>query len=156
KTRKLLCEIDHESNNVVFARTGDRIALAGGKRNPTAFTFAVAPRLDKDEDDEKKDREDPKKATTPKKQPPKLFEEPGVHIVDAGTGKPICRIPAGAASFAFYPDGNKLVTLDPDSGLRLWDAGSGKELQTLATQLQHESQLAGVSPDGKWIGVLAG
>lgn len=54
---------------------------------------------------------------------------PFIEITRPGTQ----HISAFVTSFAFSPDGEKIVVADASGGVRVWDAVSGKELQGLST-----------------------
>jgi WD40 repeat protein len=57
----------------------------------------------------------------------------------------------GAAyGIAFAPDGQRVATAGEDRAVRLWDAGSGKEIKALTGHGQRVMRVA-FSPDGKWL-----
>jgi WD40 repeat protein len=85
-----------------------------------------------------------------------------VKVWDSASGKEVLTLkghPGNVKSVVFTPDGKKLVS---SSGkwhkekkqwlgeIRIWDAGSGKELQTLNGHADEIECLA-ISPDGKWL-----
>jgi len=58
-------------------------------------------------------------------------------------------------ALAISPNGQRLVTATAADGLRLWDAGSGKLLQTFAWQVPGWNMGAPVfSADGQWLAVV--
>jgi WD40 repeat protein len=79
-------------------------------------------------------------------------------VVNVATGKANCALKVQRSAMEFTPDGKGLLTLDlyGESPPRLWDAATAKEIRTF--QLQHEGsqRLAGFSPDGKMLAVMAG
>ena len=59
---------------------------------------------------------------------------------------------AGVAQVVFSPDGQKIATASLDGTVRLWDAGTGRELKVLGG---HEGRVFGAdfSPDGQTIAI---
>jgi RNA polymerase sigma factor (sigma-70 family) len=55
---------------------------------------------------------------------------------------------------AFAPDGKTLVSCGLWDGIRIWDAGSGRQIRRLTNQISGNRPLT-LSPDGKWLAILS-
>ena len=81
-----------------------------------------------------------------------------VRLNDAVTGERLRQFDALAGhvlALAISSDGQRLVTATAADGLQLWDAGSGKLLQTFAWQVPGWNMGAPVfSADGQWLAVV--
>jgi len=81
------------------------------------------------------------------------YEEAAIQLWQVATGKEIGRLEghrSWVTSFAFWPDGNKLVSSSADQTLRIWDLTSKTCLDTLYGHRQEVWRTA-LMPDGKTI-----
>ena len=53
-------------------------------------------------------------------------------------------------SYAYSPDGRRIVSAGSDGTLKIWDAGSGNEITTIPTLNDHV-EICSFSPDGQRI-----
>src|SRR5262249_48156239 len=69
---------------------------------------------------------------------------------DSSSGKELARLPhdAEVRAVAFTPDGKRLASTGADRLVHLWDADTGRELQSLSGHEDRVEALA-FSPDGK-------
>jgi WD40 repeat protein len=84
-----------------------------------------------------------------------LFWEPAgrVSLWDWTTRRKLRDWAEPGKSLAFSPDGQLLAVTSKEPGLRLWETGSGKLRQALATPKQVWSPA--FSPDGRWLAAAA-
>jgi WD40 repeat protein len=80
-----------------------------------------------------------------------VVEEDDMHLYDVATGNPLHRLRHYWASrIAYAPDGKTLASVRGRT-IRLWDAGTGKELFTDLGGHQAGVAAVAVSPDGQWV-----
>lgn len=73
---------------------------------------------------------------------------------DLATGKPLYPLGAsvtGLRSIAFLPDGNRLVSVNLDDTISLWEAQSGKMLRS--SKHGGNARVASLAPDGKTLAI---
>ena len=81
-----------------------------------------------------------------------ILEDTGasIRVWDLGTGKsavPVTGLKPSVARVVFSPDGKSLATAGADKMVRVWYAGSGRELSALACP--DAVEVVALSPDGK-------
>ncbi len=79
-----------------------------------------------------------------------LGDPKGISLRDPATGKETKHLTQpGVTCLAYSPDGKFLAAGGRDSTLRIWDAGSGKELRRCEIPKKEPPSQIAFSPDGK-------
>jgi WD40 repeat protein len=112
----------HRVNAVAFSPDGARLATAGDDSNVKVWDVATGQAL-----------------RTLKGESLGRPEGPGTSHLDR------------VNSIAFSPDGTRLATASDDYTTRLWDVGTGKQLDMWAPHGNNKVNAVAFSPDGSWI-----
>ncbi len=83
-----------------------------------------------------------------------VFTEDGIHLIDTATGEKLRLLPIKGSRYplalVISADGSLIVAKDVHSDILIWDAGTGKLLQTIGGPSGTWPLLA-LSPDGKYV-----
>jgi WD40 repeat protein len=81
-----------------------------------------------------------------------------IEVWDLAAVSKVCELArdGSSCSFAFTPDGKRLVVGEDGKGLNLWDAATGKHLGDLVGHGERGCAIAGIDPTGKYLATMLG